>query len=196
MKGKERCKILKDIRRQIAESNDIEFVTSECKHKGDCLGTCPKCEEELRYLEQELEKRQRLGKTVVIAGLAVSISASMVGCDRFTTAGVMMPDTETDSNIVELMGDVVISDFFEGEIISVPSIDEITPENAMDLLKYLSREMVQAEWNSYSIIENGQAKGVDLYLTEKDTLLRLEYDESNVLVYVELIYGYRTTWER
>ena len=36
MKGKKRGKILKEIRRQIAENNDIEFITSECKHQGDC----------------------------------------------------------------------------------------------------------------------------------------------------------------
>ena len=40
-RGKQVCKILKDIRKQIAEENDIEFITSECKHKGDCAGTCP-----------------------------------------------------------------------------------------------------------------------------------------------------------
>ncbi len=28
-KGKNTCKILKEIRRQIAEANDIEFITSE-----------------------------------------------------------------------------------------------------------------------------------------------------------------------
>ena len=41
-RGKQTCKILKDIRRQIAEANDIEFITSECQYQGDCLGTCPK----------------------------------------------------------------------------------------------------------------------------------------------------------
>ena len=41
MNGKTRCKILKDIRRQIAESNDISYVTSECKYQGDCKGACP-----------------------------------------------------------------------------------------------------------------------------------------------------------
>lgn len=46
-RGKQTCKILKEIRRQIAEANDIEFVTSECRYKGDCLGTCPKCEAEV-----------------------------------------------------------------------------------------------------------------------------------------------------
>ena len=40
-KGKRTCKILKEIRKQIAQNNDIEFITSECKHQGDCLGTCP-----------------------------------------------------------------------------------------------------------------------------------------------------------
>lgn len=40
-RGKQTCKILKEIRRQIAEANDIEFITSECQYQGDCLGTCP-----------------------------------------------------------------------------------------------------------------------------------------------------------
>ena len=57
-KGKQICKILKEIRQRIAEENDIELITSECSYKGDCQGTCPKCEAELRYLEQELERQQ------------------------------------------------------------------------------------------------------------------------------------------
>ena len=54
VRGKQTCKILKDIRRQIAEANDIEYITSECQYKGDCTGTCPKCEAEVQYLEQQL----------------------------------------------------------------------------------------------------------------------------------------------
>ena len=63
MKGKEKCK---DIKRKyagrIAEKNDIPFAVSQCTHQGDCKGTCPKCESELRYLERELAIRQGLGK--------------------------------------------------------------------------------------------------------------------------------------
>ena len=80
MNGKAKCKILKEIRRQIAESNDIYYVVSECPHQGDCTGTCPRCEAEVAYLERELKKRQALGKTVLIAGLAVSIAAATAGC--------------------------------------------------------------------------------------------------------------------
>ena len=72
-KGKKTCKILKDIRRQIAEANDIEYVVEECQYKGDCLGTCPKCEAEVRYLEQQLHQRQLLGKAVVLAGVSVGM---------------------------------------------------------------------------------------------------------------------------
>ena len=69
-KGKQTCKILKEIRKQIAAENDIDLVVSECTYQGDCLGTCPKCEAEVRYLERELEKRQRMGKAAMVAGLS------------------------------------------------------------------------------------------------------------------------------
>ena len=75
-KGKRTCKILKEIRAQIAAENDIEFITSECRHQGDCAGTCPKCEAEVQYLERELEKRAKLGKAVTVAGLAAAITAT------------------------------------------------------------------------------------------------------------------------
>ena len=72
-KGKQTCKILKEIRKQIAAENDIKLVIEECTYQGDCLGTCPKCEAEVRYLERELEKRQRMGKAAMVAGLSVGL---------------------------------------------------------------------------------------------------------------------------
>lgn len=76
-RGKQTCKILKEIRRQIADANDIVFVTSECRYKGDCLGTCPKCEAEVRYLEQQLRKRQLAGKLVNLAGISAGAIAML-----------------------------------------------------------------------------------------------------------------------
>ena len=74
-RGKETCRILKDIRRQIAEANDIEFITSECRYQGDCLGTCPKCEAEVRYLEQQLSARHAAGKTIALASISAGLIA-------------------------------------------------------------------------------------------------------------------------
>ena len=79
MRGKDKCRALKEIRRQIAENNDIEYVVSECKHKGECKGTCPKCEAEILYLEKELAKRRNMGQKVAVAGIAVGMAASMTG---------------------------------------------------------------------------------------------------------------------
>ena len=69
MNGKEKCRILKQIRAAIAAQNDIDLVIEECPHKGDCLGTCPRCEEEVRFLEQELEKRRRSNGIVALEGI-------------------------------------------------------------------------------------------------------------------------------
>ena len=82
MFGKQKCKALKEIRKQIADANDIPYVVSKCEYKGECLGTCPKCEEELKYLEEELEKRKRLGKMVVIAGISLGVCAGAVKCGK------------------------------------------------------------------------------------------------------------------
>src|SRR5574344_24898 len=73
--GKQTCKILKQIRQQIAIENDILYVTSECKYKGDCAGTCPTCEAEIRYLEEQLATRQALGKSVAVLGIALGITS-------------------------------------------------------------------------------------------------------------------------
>ncbi len=80
MRGKNKCKILKQIRQQIAEENDIPLVTKECTYQGECSGTCPRCEAELRYLEQQLARRQALGKAVTVAALSVSLMAGVAGC--------------------------------------------------------------------------------------------------------------------
>ena len=78
-KGKSTCKVLKEVRRKIADANDIPLQERECTHTGDCAGTCPYCESEVRYLERELSKRRALGKAVAVAGIALS-AVSMAGC--------------------------------------------------------------------------------------------------------------------
>ena len=92
MKGKEKCKALKEIRQKIAEQNDIAFAVSECTHQGDCRGTCPKCEAELRYLERQLEIRKNLGKAVVVAGISAGMCAPMVACNPIEAVGDVIAD--------------------------------------------------------------------------------------------------------
>ena len=68
-RGKRICKILKELRKRIADANEIPYKIEECPHKGDCPGTCPKCEAEVRYLMEAIDKREQQVKPVVIEGL-------------------------------------------------------------------------------------------------------------------------------
>jgi len=80
MSGKQKCRILKEIRQRIAEENDIPYVTRECHFQGECRGTCPRCESELRYLEEQLALRASLGKRVAVAALCAGMALSAAGC--------------------------------------------------------------------------------------------------------------------
>lgn len=105
MKGKDKCRILKEIRAQIARENGIEWAVENCTHKGDCRGTCPKCESEVRALERELERKRALGRTVVLAGISASLMMSSMSCDALdreflaTDGDMEIEQTTTKENI-------------------------------------------------------------------------------------------------
>ena len=113
--GKEKCRILKEIRAEIARANDIEWVVSECKHKGNCKGTCPKCEQEVRQLEAALAKREALGKTVAVVGISASIALSVTGCvnpfpqptDGVPMGDVMPPETSAEETYIAVDGEMI-----------------------------------------------------------------------------------------
>lgn len=73
-RGRNICNTLKAIRKQIADANEIEYSPEECHFKGECKGTCPKCEQDVRYLEQELRLKQIAGKVIKVAGVALGIT--------------------------------------------------------------------------------------------------------------------------
>lgn len=142
MAGKQKCKMLREIRRRIAEENDIPLVTEECRYKGDCKGTCPKCESELRYLEQQLEKRRSLGKKVTVSALALGLTASFAGCrppignvlegdvpyEYTETDGMVSPDdrcTPTDGGTTDPEDELVL----DGDVLYVPEEEYDPAEN-------------------------------------------------------------------
>lgn len=102
-RGKNICNALKAVRQQIADSNDITYAPTECHHEGECAGTCPKCEQEMRYLEQQLDMRRAMGKAVSLVGISVGLAA-LTSCK-----------THKDNIDNEpLGGDVVIEERTEG----------------------------------------------------------------------------------
>ena len=78
-RGKSICSVLKTIRKQVADANEIKYEPRKCHHQGECRGTCPACEAEVRYIERELDIRRQLGKAVAIVGISAGLSA-LTGC--------------------------------------------------------------------------------------------------------------------
>lgn len=101
-RGKKVCETLKTIRKQIADANDIKYEPKECHHEGDCAGTCPACEAEVRYLESELSMRRKLGKAVAVVGISAGLAGLTSSCHLIgnqPTAGMPMepPSVVADS---------------------------------------------------------------------------------------------------
>ena len=132
MKGKDKCKILKEIRAQIAAANDIAWVTENCTHKGDCRGTCPKCEAEVLTLERELARRRALGKRIAVVGLSAGIITTATACSDPTplrhTASAEQETQEPTDIVVENTGDLVFAgaplppettEAFDGEMVEM-----------------------------------------------------------------------------
>ncbi len=185
MKGKQRCRILKQIRKEIADANGIDYVISECPHKGDCAGTCPKCESEVAYLERELEKRRQTGKKVAIAGIAAAAVVSSAGCRKEgfrpgengtgVSDGSLIPATSealpSTGEFLEIQGDIAypscgrVEGIFSGsphaEGAQVPDIGELMssrPEAVRKRLSGFRFDEVTEAWKQYvcdCFVENG-----------------------------------------
>ena len=64
------CETLRNIRKQVVDANGIPYKPHVCTYEGPCSGSCPLCEAEARYIETELEKRQKAKQSVNIVGIA------------------------------------------------------------------------------------------------------------------------------
>ena len=93
--GKNICKQLMEVRRRIAKENDIPLEIEEYTYKGECRGTCPRCEAEVQYLEKSLAERISLGKVATVAGLALGLAApgAAVAQDTLPTVLPVHKDT-------------------------------------------------------------------------------------------------------
>ena len=107
MTGKETCARLREIRNEIAVQNGFEPIPDTCTHPGDCPGTCPKCDAELKALSEKLEARARLKKRVALAGCSVETPVAE-WLERLTRPSEVRQANDPGEATV-LMGEVDIS---------------------------------------------------------------------------------------
>lgn len=95
MTGKERCELLKAIRKKIADMNGIEYHPVQCDHKGDCPGYCPMCDQEASDLMEELKKKYSSG---------IPIRIHFEDLDDFLDMAQTKVDSEDWSTKIEITG--------------------------------------------------------------------------------------------
>lgn len=99
-RGRNICNTLKAIRKQIADTNGIDYSPEECNYKGECMGTCPKCEQDVRDLEYELHLKQMAGKAIKVAGIAAGLVV-MTACSDGKVQRISSDATTGELNIVK-----------------------------------------------------------------------------------------------
>ena len=173
-KGKSTCKLLKDIRQQIADANGISYQPKECHHKGDCAGTCPACEEEIRYLERELKARKGNGFGMKVAGIAAGICATVMPMTA-AAQGVKSDSTANRPVHTAKKGDVKVVDLSDGcaspVVVRGMIIDEENKEPVIGAAVFI----------------DGTKKG-DVTNIDGQFALKLSPDTSLVISYI----GYKT----
>lgn len=86
--GKNICAALKQVRKRVADTNGIVYAPKECHFEGDCNGTCPACEAEVRYLEHQLNLLRKAGKAVTVMGVALGMTLT-TGCKQGNSPKVL-----------------------------------------------------------------------------------------------------------
>ena len=66
MTGKEKCNLLKEIRKNIAELNGIKYEPRECNEDICNSGTCSLCEQEAEQLLSALREKEAAGSPIRI----------------------------------------------------------------------------------------------------------------------------------
>ena len=116
-KGGKICDVLKAVRKKIAEMNGITYEPKVCHYHGHCSGTCPACEAERKYIEDELSLREQMGKAVCVTGVALGILAAPYNAYAQETSSatpvnneVIAADSVSESEQVTIRGCVKEAD--------------------------------------------------------------------------------------
>lgn len=99
--GKMICDTLKAVRLDIARANGIEYAPAHCNHQGECAGTCPACESEMRYLEREIARKRSFGKAALVAGVSLALSGLSATATSASSSEAMMSSYGSQSQVCD-----------------------------------------------------------------------------------------------
>ena len=124
--------MLKTIRKQVADANEIKYEPRACHYEGECLGTCPACEAEVKYIEQQLDIRRQLGKAVAVVGISAGLSA-LSGCADKTKQADNVSEEESKLTVGKVMVDT--QERIDGDVEYRSPVDTVIVEKDPSAIK-------------------------------------------------------------
>ncbi len=137
MTGKEKCKLLRQIRQEIADANGIVYIDAVCTYEGDdCLGTCPKCDQEIACLDAELNRKAKNGEPITISGISLNTFQANVPAAQ-SSSDFNNPDRNTLGNILGDIGDLDFSvrTYNCLKRANITTVSDLISKSSSDLMK-------------------------------------------------------------
>jgi hypothetical protein len=197
--GKKICKQLKEVRKRIAEENDIPLEMEECTYKGECRGTCPKCEAEVRYLENALAERLRIGKVATVASLALGLAATTAQAAESipvlsqSASSVVSESARVSDSIITIQGKVIEEK--SGE--PWPFVNVRVLEKRKHLVGYKTVATGVTDFDGMFRIKVPQGNysiEYACYANQWDTIAETHYTADTILAPIRFVYD-PTKWE-
>ncbi len=159
-KGKKTCEVLRAVRKRVADLNGIQYVPVECTHEGDCIGTCPACERERQYVEEQLSLRAMAGHTLKVVGVAAGLTSMLSGQE--VQAQEMMQERDT------------IQQRFEWDLVGFREFDGQMSSYEFKLLDELATFVSKFPEDTFLVVGHTDERGSEKYKL-KLSEVRAEY---------------------
>lgn len=159
---KEKCKVLKQVRKKMADALDIDLHQTECTYEGACSGTCPKCKQ-----EEEMLNRALLKRTAMVASVGM-LSVGLSGCQTITEGALPIFENMSGGGVtdeIEIMGDMeyIPPEELEGEDEYDPFEDDETIgifDSSENNIEDTSTEMFELEGDIVYIPEEEELEDI------------------------------------
>ena len=144
--GKLKCDTLRRIRQDIAKRYNIAYSPIKCNHIGKCLGTCHICEEELSYLQEQLDKLgiSNIDLTIPIDAIQENDSrTTSKDKNDFILTGIPAPPLVDTRNLVTIIKGVICRPCIDIENITRGTSVALIPRNNNDTIAVVLKEQYQ-----------------------------------------------------
>lgn len=114
--GKEVCETLKQMRKRLAEENNIQIEMVDCPSTGPCAGTCQQCDNEIRYLQEQLMKKREVERIYSYTEIKAKHKGRIIQSEENVKIDILMGVPAIFERDINASTELTISDFRASDV--------------------------------------------------------------------------------